>query len=116
MPKDLRVGLLLDYYGDLLTEKQRTLVDLYYNQDLSLSEIAENEGITRQGVRDGIKRAELLMLEMEEKLRLAAQSEKTVEFAKNIAALAEKIDGGDSLDEIKKYARQIHAAAEKWLS
>ena len=58
MAKNLEISLLFDFYGDMLTEKQRDVVELYYNDDLSLSEIAENEGITRQGVRDSIKRAE----------------------------------------------------------
>ena len=54
--KNLKVALLLDYYSAMLTDKQRDLIDLYYNEDLSLAEIAEHESITRQGVRDGIKR------------------------------------------------------------
>ena len=58
MAKDLRITFLLDFYGDMLTEKQREVVECYYNEDLSLAEIAEEKGITRQGVRDGIKRAE----------------------------------------------------------
>lgn len=49
MAKNLEISLLFDFYGDMLTEKQRDVVELYYNDDLSLSEIAENEGITRQG-------------------------------------------------------------------
>ena len=57
--------LLFDFYGSLLTEKQQTYFDLYYNQDLSLAEIAENYGISRQGVRDVIVRAEGIMTELE---------------------------------------------------
>ena len=56
--KNLEVAYLLDYYGGMLTEKQREVVDLYYNEDLSLAEISEHAGITRQGVRDSIKRGE----------------------------------------------------------
>ena len=66
--KDLTISILLDAYGALLTERQRELVDLYYNEDLSLSEISENTGITRQGVRDGIKKSETFLRECEEKL------------------------------------------------
>ena len=69
--KTLEMTLLFDFFGELLTEKQREYFDLYYNDDLSLSEIAENEGISRQGVRDSIKRAESQLLEMEERLGLA---------------------------------------------
>ena len=60
----LTMTLLFDYYGDLLTEKQRTFFDLHYNQDLSLSEIAEDAGITRQGVHDTLARAEAILLDM----------------------------------------------------
>ena len=57
MAKNLEISFLLDFYGDMLTEKQRDVIEYYYNEDLSLSEIAENQGISRQGVRDAIKRS-----------------------------------------------------------
>ena len=66
--KPLEMSLLFDFYGETLTEKQRELFDLYYNEDLSLSEIAEHAGITRQGVRDAVKRAEHALQEMEDRL------------------------------------------------
>jgi len=68
--KPIEMIVLFDFYGAVLTATQREFFDLYYNQDLSLGEIAENEGITRQGVRDAIRRAELSLSEMEEKLGL----------------------------------------------
>ncbi len=68
--KNLKISSLLDFYGDFLTVNQRKVLALYYNEDLSLSEIADNQGITRQGVRDAIKKAELQLLDMEEKLNL----------------------------------------------
>ena len=71
MPKNLEISILLDYYGQMLTEKQREVAQLYYNEDLSLAEIAQFANITRQGVRDSIKRAEGTLLEMEERLGLA---------------------------------------------
>ena len=61
-----RMALLFDFYGDLLTERQKEFFDLHYNEDLSLAEIAENYGITRQGVRDVIVRAEGTLTELED--------------------------------------------------
>ena len=65
-----RMAMLFDFYGDLLTDRQREFYDLYYNEDLSLGEIAENYGISRQGVRDVIVRAEAAMREVEDKTHL----------------------------------------------
>lgn len=65
--KAFHMTLLFDFYGDLLTERQREFYDLYHNEDLSLAEIAENAGITRQGVRDVLVRAEGTLEELEEK-------------------------------------------------
>ncbi len=62
-----RMTMLFDFYGELLTERQKEFFDLYYNEDLSLSEIAENNGISRQGVRDIIVRAEAAMQGVEDK-------------------------------------------------
>ena len=73
MGKDLNISLLLDFYGRMLTDKQREVVELYYNEDLSLAEIASHSGITRQGVRDSIKRAECQLADCEEKLGLMAR-------------------------------------------
>lgn len=71
MGKDLSVAVLFDFYGDLLTEKQAQAIDLYYNEDLSLAEIASPLGISRQGVRDAIKRGEKQLRAFEETLGLA---------------------------------------------
>lgn len=68
MAKDFEYAKLLDFYGKMLTEKQRSFLMHYYFDDLSLSEIAQNEGITRQGVRDAIKRAEGQLANMEVQL------------------------------------------------
>ena len=65
-----RMAMLYDFYGDLLTDRQKEFYDLYYNEDLSLAEIAENYGITRQGVRDVIVRAEAYLTEIEDKTGL----------------------------------------------
>lgn len=89
--KNLRVSVLLDYYSPMLTDKQKDVIDLYYNEDLSLSEIAEHENITRQGVRDSIKRGEQTLFEMEEKFGLAEKSEKFYAMMSEIAELAGEI-------------------------
>jgi len=69
--KNLEISVLLDFYSALLNDKQRDFIDLYYNEDLSLAEIAEHESITRQGVRDCIKRGEQILLDAENALGLA---------------------------------------------
>ena len=66
--KILEMTMLLDFYGEAITEKQRMCVDMYYNENLSMSEISEIVGITRQGVRDMLVRAEVAMQDMENKL------------------------------------------------
>ncbi len=89
MAKDMKVAFLLDFYGDLLTEKQRDSLEFYYNDDLSLGEIAANLGISRQGVRDNIKRAEAVLFEMEDKLGLA---EKFSEIRKRLRSVRTAVD------------------------
>ena len=71
MAKNLEFVLLLDCYGELLTERQRNIAELYYNEDFSLSEIAQLEGITRQAVSDSLKHSEGMLLQTEEKLGMA---------------------------------------------
>lgn len=85
--KDLRIGFLLDFYGDMLSERKRTVLDRYYNADLSLSEIAEEIGISRQGVRELIKKAEEELLFYEEKLGLAARFKRAGEEAERLLGL-----------------------------
>lgn len=68
MEKNVKISMLCQLYGKLLTEKQYEFIDDYYNNDLSLSEIAENNAITRQAVRDIIKKGEKKLFEYEEKL------------------------------------------------
>ncbi len=70
MEKSVHVSMLLEMYGKLLTDKQQDVIDLYYNQNLSLSEIAEELNITRQGVRKSLIDAENRLFDIEEKLGL----------------------------------------------
>ncbi|MBQ7153009.1 MAG: HTH domain-containing protein [Clostridia bacterium] len=64
--KNLGISRLLDFYGSILTDRKRDVLELYYNEDLSLGEIADNIGISRQGVRDLIKKAEAELVSFEE--------------------------------------------------
>ena len=108
MAKDLKISFLLDFYGEMLTQKQREVIEYYYNDDLSLAEIADNEGITRQGVRDSIKRAEAQLLEMEERLGIARRFREMQAGLEQITKAAQEI-----LDCNKRftYSRDIHERA-----
>ena len=86
-----RMTMLYDFYGELLTDRQREFFDLYYNEDLSLAEIAENAGISRQGVRDVIVRAEAAMQEVEDKTGIIRRFEGRRPHLVAIAAAAREI-------------------------
>jgi len=85
--KRILISSLLDIYGSLRKDGQRDVLDLYYNDDLSLSEIGEDTGITRQGVRDALKKGEVKLLEFEEKLGFYRKSQKLRE---GLEAVTEK--------------------------
>lgn len=70
MDKDLKYGLLLDFYGRLLSERQYDIMNFYYNEDLSLGEISDEIGISRQGVRDAIQKSQKLLVDFDKKLGL----------------------------------------------
>ena len=80
-----RMTMLLDFYGEILTQRQREFFDLYYNEDLSLAEIAENYDISRQGVRDAIVRAEAAMNELEDKTGLLKRFMRLREKIENVS-------------------------------
>jgi predicted DNA-binding protein YlxM (UPF0122 family) len=88
--KDLNLGYLLDFYGELLPERKRSVVDMYYNEDLSLAEIAEQIGISRQGVRDIIKKSEEELLFYEDKLKLASKLQSAEKKADELYRLAKE--------------------------
>lgn len=117
MAKDLKITFLLDFYGDMLTDTQREVVEAYYNEDLSLAEIALDRDITRQGVRDAIKRAEQQLLEMEERLGLARRFKEVQDALTVICDCAVSIEeqnsrmGDDPV--IREHVAQILDCAEK---
>ena len=84
MDKNIKVSMLLEMYGKLLTDKQVDVIDLYYNQNLSLSEIAEELNITRQGVRKSLVDGEKKLLDIEEKLGFMAQKERREKIINDI--------------------------------
>lgn len=104
----VEMTLLLDFYGDLLTERQRLCLDMRYNQDLSLGEIAQELGVSRQGVSDNLSRGEQRMRNMEEKTGCVRRSQASRRSAARIREAAEKLRGFPD--------REVAALAETILS
>lgn len=113
--QNLDISLLLDFYGEMLTFRQREMLELYYDDDLSLSEISEHAGITRQGVRDAIKRAEAQLFELEEKIgmvkRFGRVKQLVAEIHRNAGSIAEENRRGCYSNEIGKSAERISELA-----
>lgn len=112
--KNLEISNLLDFYADLLTDNQRQVLSLYYDEDFSLAEIAENQGITRQGVRDTIKKAELQLFELEKKLQLSQKFESIQKKLQIIIENSEKLFylQNNDKDEINVIAKKIKDVAK----
>lgn len=106
--KDMQISLLLDFYGDILSDRRREMTALYYNDDLSLSEIAEITGISRQGVRDAVKKSEAELLELEDKLGLAGRYE---DLRKQIAKIS--ADLKEIQSESEETASKIQVIAKE---
>jgi len=83
--KRVQISALFDLYGPALSERQRDVLQLYYNDDLSLAEIAEDTGITRQGVRDAIKKAEKELADLEARLGFLKKTERLRDKAEELA-------------------------------
>jgi hypothetical protein len=111
----LAMTMLYDFYGEVLTEKQKDFFDLYHNHDMSLGEIAENAQITRQGVRDVIVRATQILHDMEDKLGLVKRWKTVHSGLTEIAAAAVDIgkinDRSYGSSELRSYAQRIHTLA-----
>ena len=112
-----RMAMLYDFYGDLLTDRQKEFYDLYYNEDLSLAEIAENYGITRQGVRDVIVRAEAYLTEIEDKTglirRFHTMQSQLREIADCIRQVTDLNDKRLGSDEMEVLASRIQSLTDK---
>lgn len=111
MSKNLNMSLLLDFYGDILSDKQREAMDLFYNGDLSLSEIADEEGITRQGVRDRIVKGEQIITGLENKLGLARRFGNVKKDVEYIVGRLEAIskENGIDVDDMIEVARRLQS-------
>ncbi|MFA9423849.1 MAG: YlxM family DNA-binding protein [Sedimentibacter sp.] len=110
LEKNFKYSILFDYYGDLLKDNQSNIIDMYYNQDYSLSEIAEEMNISRQGVHDALKRAEKSLQEYEDKIKLHYKYERYSKAAENILMLSSSIKEEkykDIIENIKIEAGKI---------
>lgn len=112
MEKSIEISLLFDFYGELLSEKKREAASLYFNEDLSLSEIAQHMGITRQGVSDLIRRSESELYSFEDKLGLYSRFEAINASALKIKELSQSIEK-ESSGEVKSKASEIFEEAKK---
>ena len=108
----LRMALLFDYYGELLTDRQRMCFDLRHNQDLSLAEIAQELNVSRQGVHDNLSRAEALLINMEEKTGCVHRDLQCRKVARQIILIAEKLAELNDL-YISDLANQILTLAKE---
>lgn len=104
LEKTTRMNFLFDFYQALLTEKQRSYMQLYYLDDLSLGEIAESYGVSRQAVYDNIRRTEAMLEEYEEKLQLLTKFKNRQQI---VADLTTAIDADSSREEVMRYIEQL---------
>ncbi len=107
MDKHIEISMLVDIYGKLLTKKQYEVIKDYYNNDLSLSEIAENNNISRQGVRDLIKKGENKLFEYEEKLNIMKKTQINEQAIQNVLAELSKISENSSDKKIEKILNEV---------
>lgn len=107
MDKKVEISMLIQIYGTLLTEKQLDILDNYYNMDLSLSEIAENNKITRQAVRDIIKKGEKKLFEFEEKLQIMKKMLKQEKQISNILSELTQIEARFTDEQIAEILEHI---------
>lgn len=114
MEKLLDITMMYDYYGKLLTERERDVIDKYYNEDLSLKEIADINGVSKQAVASSLKRAEKKLYDYEEKLSLIKKSNRSTFFLEKIYDDLSKVSQandnkeiGEILDEIRDFLTSL---------
>ena len=106
-----RMTLLFDFYGEMLTDRQKEFYDLYYNEDLSLTEIAENYDMSRQGVRDAIVRAQATLEELEEKTGIVKRFQEQKRQLEEIESLAQAARSASGDPTVNDYLRRIQELA-----
>ena len=107
MEKHIEISMLVEIYGKLLTEKQYQVRSDYYNEDLSLSESAENKNIARQGVRDSIKKGESKLFEYEEKLQIMKKTQENEKTIQLILSQLSKIQDNSSDKKVEKILNEV---------
>ncbi len=111
--KKVEVSVLYDYYQELLTKTQRNIIELYFNYDLSLSEIAEEIGISRQAVYDHIKRTEKLLFDYEEKLQMVKNDQSRRDKIQELIEKIEKLPNYDRDSGIHREVKRIRDELEQ---
>jgi len=112
MEQRLRVSLLLQLYGAFLTERQRTALELHYDQDFSLAEVAELSGISRQGVYDAIHRGENLLEDAEKRLGLLGR---VLDIRQRLTALDEAVESIPQTEQSAQALRIVKAQLKDWM-
>jgi predicted DNA-binding protein YlxM (UPF0122 family) len=109
--KNMKIAYLLDFYAEVLDEHTRDIMRAYYNDDLSLAEIAEDEGISRQGIRHIVKKGEDQLMFLESKLGIAKQHEELVEINDALTRVITQLEESDAhaecVDALKKLSKNL---------
>lgn len=114
--KTVRMSLLFDFYGQLLTERQREFFSLYYDHDLSLGEIAQQFGVSRQAVYDILRRSTQVLIDLEKKLELVRKHEEQTKLLSTLdnelAELADDIEAGREAAKLLARVETIRQALD----
>ena len=114
MEDRVKISLLLDFYGSMLTSRQYEMLDMHYNLDYSLAEIASEYKITRQGAFDNIRRGRTTLVELESKLKLCSRFYENIEIVKKIKEYLAKIDQDGLNEESRQYLDKIKQEIDKF--
>ena len=109
--KNMKIAYLLDFYSEVLDEHTREIMRAYYNDDLSLAEIAEDEGISRQGIRHVIKKGEEQLMFLESKLGIAKQHEEFMDINDALARVITQLEESDAhaecVNALKRLSKKL---------